>query len=48
MTKKPYTTPEMERIELDREISLQLLSPPLGPGGEIVDPDPFGDPEAFV
>ena len=32
-----YQTPQIERIVLDNEISLQLEStPPVGPGGEIV------------
>ena len=33
--KQDYTTPKIERIELDNEISLTLDStPPVGPGGE--------------
>ena len=39
-----YQTPQIERIVLDNEISLQLEStPPVGPGGETV----FNTPEYF-
>ena len=44
-----YTTPKIDRIELDNEISLTLdsTSPPIGPGGgylikpEYLNNDPF-------
>ncbi len=42
--KRVYTTPQIERVELDNEISLALeSSPPIGPNEEM----PFFAPEYF-
>ena len=41
-----YTSPKVERIELDNQISLTLDStPPVGPGGEtkLISPDYFNN-----
>lgn len=46
--KNNYQKPDLERVQLDQEISLVLLSPPLGPGDENVFEEPFGDPESMV
>jgi len=43
--KRSYQQPNMERILLDHEISLTLLSPPMGPGDEGLMEPPFEDPE---
>ena len=45
-----YQTPQIERIVLDNEISLQLDStPPVGPGGEIVMKTPeYFNNEPFI
>lgn len=42
--KRPYTTPQVERIVLDNEISLALeSSPPLGPGETSRAPEYFNN-----
>lgn len=45
LIKKKYTTPQIEKIDLDSEISLALQSaPPLGPGeSQLLHPDYFNN-----
>lgn len=42
-SKRVYTAPQIERVELDNEISLVLESAPIGPSEEM----PFFAPEYF-
>lgn len=46
--KRAYLPPMVEKIQLDNDISLVLLSPPLGPGDEQIVEQPFLDPEMMV
>lgn len=47
ITKKYYTTPKIEEVEIDREMSLVMESPPVNPG-DPTPPEPLDTSESTV